>query len=102
MLVWLVCAKRIQAHCDAKSIAQEKINSERYGATGILCDSVPFTDKNHYFHVAEVGKEVRYFYKSVRELNNGNAHFDTTGPEIYQALDGRWMGSFALRVQVEP
>eukprot|EP00944_MAST-04C_sp_MAST-4C-sp1_P004542 g4542.t1 len=75
-----------------KSIAQEKINSmKRYGATVILCDSVPFTDKNHYFHVAaELGKKPGYFFTNQFEnLNNGNSHFDTTGPEIYQALDGK-------------
>ena len=30
-----------------------------------------------------------FFTNQFENLNNGNAHFDTTGPEIYQALNGK-------------
>ena len=78
-----------------KSIAKEKINSmKRYGASVLLCDSVPFTDRNHYFHVAaKLGEKPNHFFTNQFEnLNNGDSHYHTTGPEIYKALDGKVNG----------
>jgi cysteine synthase len=78
-----------------KSIAEEKINSmKRYGAEVLLCESVPFTDKRHYFHVAaKLGEKPNYFFTNQFEnLSNGDSHFHTTGPEIYKALGGKVNG----------
>ena len=75
-----------------QSIAEEKINSMKlFGAQVQLCENVPFTDKRHYFHVAaELGKAPNVFFTNQFEnLSNGESHYETTAPEIFQALGGR-------------
>jgi cysteine synthase A len=65
-----------------------------YGAEVKLCESVPFTDQGHYFHVAEkLGEQDGFFFPNQFEnLNNGDSHFETTGPEIFDALNGKVEG----------
>ena len=81
-----------------ESIAKEKINSMKlFGAEVRLCENVPFTNKKHYFHVAaELGKTPKFFFTNQFEnLCNGQSHYETTAPEIFQALDGRIDGFVA-------
>ena len=81
-----------------ESIAKEKINNmELYGAEVLLCENVPFTNKKHYFHVAaELGKTPTfYFTNQFENLSNGQCHYETTAPEIFQALGGRIDGFVA-------
>ena len=75
-----------------ESISKEKIDSMKlYGAEVLLCKSVPFTDQEHYFHVAaKLGKEAKCFFTNQFEnLANGASHYENTAPEIYRALDGK-------------
>jgi cysteine synthase len=73
------------------SIAREKIDSMKvYGAQVKLCQSAPFTSMDHYFHVAKTlgEKDGFFFCNQFENLNNSAAHFETTGPEIFSALQG--------------
>ena len=58
----------------------------------MLCESVPFTDKTHYFHVAAAlgaSSDDIFFTNQFENMDNSAAHFETTGPEIFSALEGK-------------
>jgi cysteine synthase A len=73
-------------------ISSEKINHLRFlGATVEVLPSVPLDDPNHFFKVAERraneidgGFYINQFYNE----NNLKAHYETTGPEVWEQTEG--------------
>ena len=64
-----------------------------YGAELKLVDAVPFANPNHFFHtagrIAEQDPTNYWWANQFHNLANMNAHYTTTGPEIYKQLDGK-------------
>ena len=80
-----------------RTIAQEKIQLMRaLGAQVVLCDPVPFTNVNHYFHtarrMAEESPEDHFFTNQFENLSNGAAHYFGTAPEIFEQTSGEVHG----------
>eukprot|EP00929_Paragymnodinium_shiwhaense_P010881 TRINITY_DN11591_c0_g1_i1.p1 TRINITY_DN11591_c0_g1~~TRINITY_DN11591_c0_g1_i1.p1 ORF type:complete len:426 (+),score=83.50 TRINITY_DN11591_c0_g1_i1:77-1279(+) len=78
-----------------ESTAIEKQRAMRaYGAEIVLCPSVPFTDERHYFHTAaRIGQEAGHFFTNQFEnLANSQAHYESTGPELWEQTAGRLDG----------
>lgn len=61
---------------------------ELHGAELILVDPVPFANENHFYHTARKIAEqdpTKYWWANQFEnVSNARAHFETTGPEIWQ------------------
>lgn len=71
--------------------AQEKKDTVRAcGAELREVPAVPFKDPNNYIHVAQrLAEEVGgYFCNQFDNTANRDGHIQTTGPEIWKALDG--------------
>ena len=68
--------------------AQAKVDVARaFGAEVIVCPMVPFSDARHYYHVAErLSRELpnAVWGNQFEGLDNSEAHFRTTGPEIWK------------------
>eukprot|EP00123_Amoebidium_parasiticum_P007639 comp18249_c0_seq1/m.19223 comp18249_c0_seq1/g.19223 ORF comp18249_c0_seq1/g.19223 comp18249_c0_seq1/m.19223 type:complete len:354 (-) comp18249_c0_seq1:303-1364(-) len=80
------------------NVSTEKIECMKvFGAEVIVCPRVPFSDPTHYYHTAkrlaeEGAKEgsARYFWANQFEnIDNFMAHYETTGPEIWQQTGGK-------------
>lgn len=72
--------------------AQEKKDTVRAcGAELREVPAVPFKDPNNYVHVAQrLAEEVGgYFCNQFDNTANRDGHIQTTGPEIWDALDGK-------------
>ncbi len=80
--------------CTAKDkIAREKVALlEAYGATVIICPSnVPPADPRSHYRLAERIRDEQGAYLPSQYLHPANpeAHYRTTGPEIWRQTDGR-------------
>jgi cysteine synthase A len=82
----------------AETQSVEKKNLLRWaGAHLVEVPAVPYKDPNNYVHVArriseEIARKgtVRSFYANQWDnLSNRKAHYESTGPEIYEQLDGK-------------
>ncbi|KAA3642507.1 MAG: cysteine synthase A [Proteobacteria bacterium] len=65
---------------------------ELYGAQLKLVDPCPFADPNHFYHTAKrlADQQADYWWADQFENTaNAQAHYNTTGPEIWQQTDGR-------------
>ncbi|MBU2883849.1 cysteine synthase A [Psychrosphaera sp. B3R10] len=65
---------------------------ELHGAELVLVDAVPFANENHFYHTARRIAEQNPDYwwaDQFENTANSNAHFLTTGPEIFQQTDGQ-------------
>ena len=75
-----------------QTIEKEKMVS-LYGADLILVDAVPFANQNHFYHTARRMAEedpTKYWWANQFEnLANFRAHYQETGPEIWQQTDGK-------------
>jgi cysteine synthase A len=63
---------------------------ELHGAKLHLVDAVPFSNPAHFYHTARTMAEnnPKYWWANQFEnLSNAKAHFEQTGPEIYQQTD---------------
>ncbi len=63
---------------------------ELHGAKLHLVDPVPFANPAHFYHTARTmaEKDPKYWWANQFEnLSNAKAHFEHTGPEIYQQTD---------------
>ena len=63
---------------------------ELHGAKLHLVDAVPFSNQAHFYHTARQMAEQnpKYWWANQFEnLSNAKAHFEHTGPEIYQQTD---------------
>lgn len=60
----------------------------------ILTPSVPFTDPRHYFHQAsELAQQSGFFFTNQFEnVANSQAHYESTGPELWKEADGQLDG----------
>lgn len=57
------------------------------GAHVITVDPVPFANENHFYHTARklaVSDPLGFWADQFENLLNGEAHFQTTGPEIWE------------------
>lgn len=73
--------------------SQEKVDvAKAFGAEVIVCPLVPFSDPNHFYHVAKRLAEQTpgavWGNQFEGEANN-RAHYLTTGPEIWAQADGK-------------
>ncbi len=70
-----------------------------YGADLVLVDAVPFADQNHFYHtarrMAEAEPERYWWANQFENLANSRAHYEGTGPEIWQQTEGRIDGFVA-------
>lgn len=75
------------------SVSQEKIDTMRlFGAEVILQPIVPFSDQRHYVHRAqEIAKSTpgAVYMNQFENTANSQAHFETTGPEIWAQTSGK-------------
>lgn len=64
---------------------------ETLGAEVIRVPVVPFANPAHYYHRAkQLADERGYFWANQFEnTSNGDFHYETTGPEIWEQLEGR-------------
>jgi len=64
-----------------------------FGAKVLLVDPVPFKDENHFYHTARRMAEhepTKYWWANQFEnLSNFKAHYTTTGPEIWEQMNGQ-------------
>ena len=64
-----------------------------YGAKLHLVDAVPFKDERHFYHtasrLAEADPSQFFWANQFENLANFQAHYTTTGPEIWQQMDGK-------------
>lgn len=79
--------------------SQEKKDMLRlFGAELLEVPAVPFSDPNNYVHVAErlaQGIDGAFYANQWDNLANRQAHFVSTGPEIWAQTDGRVDGFVA-------
>lgn len=74
---------------------------QTFGADLVLVDPVPFKDSNHFYHtarrLAEEKPEHFWWADQFENLSNFKAHYEGTGPEIYQQLGDQldWLVSAA-------
>ncbi|AFY70052.1 Cysteine synthase [Thalassoporum mexicanum PCC 7367] len=72
--------------------SQEKIDLLRtFGAEVELVEPVPFANQNNYYHVARARAEQldnAFWANQFENLANADAHYQTTGPEIWQQTGG--------------
>jgi len=74
------------------STSPEKVDSlQRLGAHVQVCTSVPVGDPNHFQSVArQLADELGGFYTNqFYNLSNMDAHYNTTGPEIWNQTHGK-------------
>jgi len=73
--------------------AQEKYDTLRaLGAELHLVPPVPFANENHFYHQARRWAETEldcYWVNQFENLANFQAHFNTTGPEIWTQTNGK-------------
>lgn len=65
---------------------------EALGAELIRVPPVPFANPNHFYHRAKHEASLRpgaYWTNQFENPANGNYHFQTTGPEIWQQAEGK-------------
>jgi cysteine synthase len=66
---------------------------EFYGAELILVPPCPFADQNHFYHtarrIAEESAEEYFWVNQFENLDNQLAHFETTGPEIWEQTNNQ-------------
>jgi cysteine synthase len=66
---------------------------EFYGAKLKLVEPCPFSDQNHFYHtarrIAEANPEQYWWANQFENLDNHLAHFEETGPEIWQQSAGQ-------------
>lgn len=65
---------------------------ELHGAELTLVDPVPFANENHFYHTAKKiaeENEGHWWANQFENESNAKAHFNHTGPEIYQQVDGK-------------
>ncbi len=64
-----------------------------HGAELELVDPVPFKNPNHFYHtarrLAEEAPQTYWWANQFENLANFRAHYQTTGPEIYQQTAGK-------------
>jgi cystathionine beta-synthase len=79
--------------CTKKKTSKEKIQSlEALGAKVIICPSVGPDDPRYYVNMAKrLSEEVEngYYLNQNFDLNNSEAHYRSTGPEIWQQTEGK-------------
>jgi cysteine synthase A len=75
------------------NISQDKQATMRtFGAQVVLCPSVPFADPNHFYQTAKRLSEETpgaVWVNQFENMANSQAHYETTGPEIWAATGGR-------------
>jgi cysteine synthase A len=73
--------------------AEEKYSFLRaLGAELLLVPPVPFKDENHFYHrAARLAKSIpgAVWADQFENIDNGNFHFETTGPEIWRQSENR-------------
>lgn len=77
--------------CSAAT-SEEKIRYlQTLGAEVVRCTSVPSSHPDHFQNMAKRLAEERggFFVNQFQNLNNMNAHYTTTGPEIWRDTAGR-------------
>lgn len=91
--IW--CAKkgyRCKLTCTAKT-SNEKLNMlKALGAEVTICPSVPADDPNSYYMVAKRYAQDTpgaYYLNQNFDNNNAEAHYQTTGPEIWEQTEGK-------------
>ncbi|MEM1327677.1 MAG: cysteine synthase family protein [Bacteroidota bacterium] len=79
--------------CTKKKTSKEKIQSlEALGAKVIICPSVGPDDPRYYVNMAKrlaAETEGGYYLNQNYDLNNSEAHYRSTGPEIWQQTEGK-------------
>ncbi|WP_299790649.1 cysteine synthase A [uncultured Shewanella sp.] len=63
-----------------------------YGAELKLVDACPFANPNHFYHTAKriaEGDDNYWWADQFENISNSKAHFENTGPEIWQQTQGR-------------
>lgn len=66
---------------------------EFYGAELVLVPPCPFADQNHFYHTArrisEEDKNKYFWVNQFENLDNFQAHYQSTGPEIWEQTKGK-------------
>lgn len=80
--------------CAPKGQAEEKLRLvELNGGELKLLDPKPFSDPGHFYHtarrIAEEEPKKYWWANQFENLSNQEAHYRTTGPEIWQQLNGQ-------------
>ncbi|MEM9886838.1 MAG: cysteine synthase family protein [Bacteroidota bacterium] len=78
--------------CTKKKTSKEKIQAlEAFGAKVIVCPSVGKDDPRYYINMAKrLGKQPGAYYLNQNfDLGNSEAHYHSTGPEIWQQTEGK-------------
>jgi len=92
-LAMVACLKGYKLICTAtEKITAEKVALlEAFGAEVIICPlNVPKSDPRSYYKVAErLRDEGAYLPYQYYNQANPQAHYETTGPEIWRQTDGR-------------
>lgn len=74
-----------------KGQAKEKEQMiELHGAELLLVDPVPFANEAHFYHTARriaEGSDDHWWADQFENASNAKAHFEQTGPEIYQQTE---------------
>ncbi len=64
-----------------------------HGAELTLVDAVPFANQNHFYHtarrIAEENPQTYWWANQFENLANFRAHYQGTGPEIWEQTEGR-------------
>ncbi|MEE9330408.1 MAG: cysteine synthase A, partial [Parvularculaceae bacterium] len=72
--------------------SQEKKDAVRFfGGELVEVDAVPYADPNNYIHYSQrlAEEEGGLWAQQFDNIANRNAHFETTGPEIWQQTEGK-------------
>lgn len=75
-----------------QSLEKERM-AGAFGAKVILVDPAPFKDENHFYHtarrMAEKEPQKYWWANQFENLSNFKAHYSTTGPEIWEQMNGK-------------